>query len=187
MNMTENGEPTMQVRSIKTRARHYKAFAHSHPLEFNGIVGVQHVEIGVVVKGMESREIYKLDSPDLKGPVAVDVTGIKRALAARRLPLVIHEAQLNQEWVDYTLRSNGVEEEGIARLKPIDLRRPGILIHWGNDHTTLVDGAHRLVRRWREGMTTFEFAYLRFEKPMLDYVARPDEMFKFYDRPEEKT
>jgi hypothetical protein len=184
--MIEEDLPAMRVSEITVRARHYKAFTHDHPYEFDGVMGVQRIPEGVIVHGIESREVFMLDKSDI-GPVHVDVTGLKRALATRLIPLVMYEAQLNQRFVDYTMKSNGCEEAGIARLLPRDLKRPGILIHWAGDHTTFVDGAHRLVRRWREGMTTFQFARVEFSEDVLRYVARPGGEGKFYENDRRKT
>lgn len=177
--------PQMHTFSIPVLDQHYAAFSHRHPFEINAITGFRPAPRGVFVEGIEVREVFSLDSEAI-GAVSIDVTGIKRALASRRIPLEMFEAHLNQEWVDYTMQSNGCEEEGIARLTPADLQRPGILMHWTGQHTTLVDGAHRLVRRWREGLTTFQFAYVPLTRETMAYVARPGDEAKFYDKTGER-
>lgn len=95
----------------------------------------------------------------------INVTGIRACLARRAVPFVMLKSKLNEEWYRYTLESCGCEEEHIARLTPSDLERPGIMINWSKEarHTTLIDGSHRLCRRWRDGLKTFEFAFVNRE------------------------
>lgn len=48
----------------------------------------------------------------------------------------------------------GVEEEHALKLPDTALEAPGIVGQWGSDHI-LIDGAHRLWRRWQRGDTDF--------------------------------
>jgi hypothetical protein len=170
--------PQMKCRMIPTLERHYEAFGYKHPLEMSVVLGAEAVESGLLVHGIEMREIFRMDHG--MGKMSVDVTGLKRALNRRAIPLVMQEATLNKRFVEYTVQSNGCEEEGIARLKPADLERPGILMAYKGAVNVFVDGAHRMVRRWREGMTTFEFAFVPFNEDTLRYVSRPEDEGKFY-------
>lgn len=142
--------------SIPTLEKHYKHFSFVHGLEF-------HIEKndGEWHSMLGRREMFNLHAPTVFGEqrVSIDVSGIKYALANRKMHFTMHEGLLNQTWADYVFKCGGCEEQGIDRLKPSDLRRPGILVLWDSTgNQTMIDGNHRLVRRWREKMTTFQYA-----------------------------
>ena len=166
---------------IETLPQHYAAFAYKHPLEAK--FPTQMITPDWYVGG-EMREIYGLDNP-IFGKVSIDVTGIKRGLALGTIPMKMRELTLTQAWVDYVLKTCGVEEEGVLRLTPRDLRRPGIIIQWTpkGDHVTQVDGNHRLVARWRVGLKTWQYAHV-IAPDVSRYVVRPGDEGRFFDTPE---
>lgn len=150
-----NNYPVLRIDEIETTSNHYAAFRKVHPLE-----GTAFLIDDDRVHASPIEETYTLTAKSL-GTVHINVTGIKEALAMDRIPFKMFRCHLDQRWYEYTMKSAGVEEEGIERLElGADLDRPGIMIVWTPeyDHTTIVDGNHRLCRRWREGMVTFEFA-----------------------------
>jgi len=155
--------PQMRVNRIDTMDEHRSAFElANHPLE--GSV-VMLSDNGITVSPIE--ETYTLTESRL-GTVHINITGIKQGLGSGAIPFTMYRAEATQEWHDYTMQSSGVEEEGIARLKPADLKRPAICIVWRQDfsHTTFVDGNHRICRRWRDGLTTFDFAMVIYPDVM---------------------
>jgi hypothetical protein len=164
-----------EVTQIPTAERHFKQFAFKHSLEID-IDTIS--DDGKFQTTFRRREIYTVDKKELfGGDISIDVTGIKRALVARQLPFRMFQASLNEGWVNHVLNYGGCEEDHIVRLTPADLRRPGILVLWTGDgsNTTLIDGNHRLVRRWREGLTTFDFAVVSGPTIVREgFVAEPD-------------
>lgn len=154
--MNDQQRPSAQVAEIPLTKRHLRCFAEPHPLE---AVAVLLRPDGVDV--LQMQETYTLTEKVL-GTVQINVTGIRACLAKCSIPFIMLRCHLNEEWYRYTLESCGCEEDHIARLQPADLERPGIMINWDSErhHTTLVDGGHRLCRRWRDGLKTFEIAYV---------------------------
>lgn len=77
------------------------------------------------------------------------------ALAKKRgLPTT--NCEFPQEVIDFILKADTVEEQYLAKVDPND-DRPGIVVVWlpGDGHS-LVDGNHRLIRKYREGVTNME-------------------------------
>jgi hypothetical protein len=171
--MSQNSDdlPMVKVDEIPITDHHIACFAARHALEVAVLL--------VSPKGVEALDInetYTLTERSL-GTVQINVTGIRRRLATRAVPFIMLRCHLNEEWYRYTLVSCNCEEEHIARLTAADLERPGIMVNWdaARHHTTLVDGSHRLCRRWRDGLKTFEFAYVDREhvKQFIHQVEKP--------------
>jgi hypothetical protein len=53
----------------------------------------------------------------------------------------------------------GIEEPKVERLRPADLREPGYAAIFPESDYTIVDGHHRLVRRYRGGVRTMDFYF----------------------------
>lgn len=70
----------------------------------------------------------------------------------RRITLDLDEAQY-----DLCMKHRGIEEDKVAALKPSNLREPGMACLLGPDEFTIVDGHHRLVRRYRGGVRVMDF------------------------------
>lgn len=60
---------------------------------------------------------------------------------------------------EYNLCMNhrGIEEPKVAALRPADLREPGYAVLFEEGSFTIVDGHHRLVRRYRGGVRVMDF------------------------------
>ena len=144
--------PTLEIKWIDVLRRHVQAFGVPHALE-----GTAYLISELGIESSPIEEIYTLTERSL-GTVHINVTTIRRAFAKYSIPFRMLECTLNESWYRYTMESSGVEEDGITRI--IDLDIPGIMIAWDEDmsHTTIVDGNHRLCRRWRDGLKTFECA-----------------------------
>lgn len=91
--------------------------------------------------------------------------------------------RLKADQLQYILEHRGIEGWYLSRIGPKLLRSPGILITWRDDDTDiLADGAHRFVRRWREGLRDMRFfriteeqarpAVLNVDGPLLEWVGR---------------
>lgn len=64
---------------------------------------------------------------------------------------------LTQENYDLCIKHRGIEEPKVEALTPSQLREPGLSVILGNGLFTIVDGHHRLVRRWRGGVRVMDF------------------------------
>lgn len=189
--MNQHTQPSIQlgrVESIPTLERHYQQFAFKHPLEHDSETIS---EDGKFKTRLMRREVFTVEKYELfGGEISIDVTGIKRALVARKLPMRMYRAELNASWVEYVRQYGGCEEDHIAALKAADLRRPGIIVLWvASSNTTLIDGNHRIVRRWREGLTTFDMAAVSGQEIIAGgFVAPagPEAMVKFMTNAEKR-
>lgn len=70
---------------------------------------------------------------------------------------------LDQAVYDLCMNNRGIEEPKIAALEAKSLRDPGYGVLFESGLFTIVDGHHRLVRRWRGGVRVMDF-----------WVAGPD-------------
>lgn len=72
--------------------------------------------------------------------------------AFARITMDITEAEYNLCMVH-----RGIEEEKVARLRGAQLREPGLGALFDNGSFSIIDGHHRLVRRYRGGIRTMDF------------------------------
>jgi hypothetical protein len=131
-----------------------------------------------LVKEFEKREIYQWsdDSEEKYGTIIFDVRNIKDGIFAGKLEHVVLKFDIDQEWIDY-LRSTSVEPERLATVTGID--RPGIAIMFPNDKIVLIDGNHRVVKRWESGEKTFRVIMLTLYE-VRAHVCRPGEEEIFF-------
>jgi hypothetical protein len=136
---------------------------------------------GQIVRSEIRFETFSFSAPET-GDVVFDVRGIKDALVAGKLKFSMYEAELSADWAEYIRINNGVEAGRMASLTAADLERPGIVVLWPDEHSTVIDGNNRLVRRWDDGLKTFRFANVPISKDLVPYICRPGEEEKFLDR-----
>lgn len=164
--MMQGEYPALPLHWIPKQKRHQRAFGYRHPMEQTFVTGLELDKRGVIVKGVEIMETYTLENVDLAPcPIRINVTRIKRGLHDSAIKYEMVRGTLSQDWHDYILKSCGCEEEHIARLTLEDLKRPAIMIAWDPQlhMTSTIDGSHRICRRWREGMSFFETAFVHYE------------------------
>jgi hypothetical protein len=176
----------MYCQPVETLESDLKAFAYVGSVYASSDRAIGVLGGKVLIECLRKREIFSFTSPEMKLDVIFDVRGIKDALAAKKLAFTMFEGELSQEWHDSVIRSNGVEAERVAQLTAEDLERPGIVIGWGGpaqgEHT-LIDGNHRMARRWQLGMKTFRFAVVPMSKKLLRrYICSPGEQMRFIER-----
>lgn len=158
--------PMLRIDVIPTEQRHIDAFRHKHPMEQSFVTGMRLEKDGKLwLDGVEVRETYTLETAWFPWPIRVDVTGLKRAIASQEIEFEVYQCQHSQEWHDYIAKTCGVEEPHVARLTTEQLERPAIMMMWDRHgtETSTVDGAHRIVRRWRDGLKTFEMVIVQYE------------------------
>ena len=184
--MPNEDSSTVPARRVRTLASDREAFRHRHAFDKRAD-RVMAADVGgmLLVESRISFEIFRFEAPDI-GKITFDVRGIKSALADGALEFAMYVATLDSGWVEHTRNNNGVEVERLATLTPDDLRRPGILVMWpGSPHSTLIDGAHRLVKRWDTGLRNFRFAALPLSRALLPYMCETGEEETFLDRQKE--
>ncbi len=135
---------------------------------------------GLISQGISVREYYHLNIPEI-GELFFDVRGIKDAIAADKIRCVVMKAQLTERWVELIRTQNDVEEVRVAKLTPADLRRPGVAVGWPNGAITLIDGSHRLVKRFRLGLSTFRYVVVDITD-LEPFTCLPGEEAKFFNR-----
>lgn len=70
----------------------------------------------------------------------------------RRITMDIGDAEY-----DLCMKHRGIEEQKVERLPPRQLRQPGYGVLFEDGSFTIVDGHHRLVRRYRGGVRVMDF------------------------------
>lgn len=87
---------------------------------------------------------------------------------------------LDQKVYDLCLTHRGIEEDKIAALTPKSLRDPGYGVLFDDDGSfTIVDGHHRLVRRYRGGVRVMDFwvaPQAVWRHCLVEYSAEGEEM-----------
>lgn len=76
-----------------------------------------------------------------------------------KMPAEFRKITMDLNDANYTLcmEHRGIEEPKIQALQPKQLREPGYAVLFGEGLFTIVDGHHRLVRRWRGGVRVMDF------------------------------
>lgn len=67
--------------------------------------------------------------------------------------------QLGADEYDLTMQHRGIEEPKVKRLTEAQRDEPGYAVILPNGSYTIVDGHHRLVRRYRDGRRSMEFYF----------------------------
>ena len=58
---------------------------------------------------------------------------------------------------DHLIKNGGVEEEHIANFPRENYDNPLLVCRWEDETTTIIDGAHRYVKRYRAGEHSFRY------------------------------
>lgn len=128
------------------------------------MVNLNHISVRQVFRHIEPNGIER----------AFMVDDMRDAILRRRLPAREAIVALDQDGYDLMMRDRGVEEWKIARLMHPYLSQPGILCHFNDDDSDLlVDGTHRYVRLWRDGVREMAMYLVaeKFWKPFALEVA----------------
>lgn len=67
------------------------------------------------------------------------------------------EVDLGAADVDFIYRKHGIEDAGLLRLSAKKLETPGIMCDLPDGTVVVVDGNHRYVRRYRDGLRSMKF------------------------------
>jgi hypothetical protein len=142
---------------------------------------VTEVDDGYVVQSHERREVFTFDAPGI-GTWRFDVRGIKDAIRLHRIPAwMMRLPEVPESFYQHVLNNNGVELQRLPKVTEHDLTRPGIMVHWPNGYSTLIDGNHRLCARYRRDMKDFRFLIVDVAD-CAPFMCRPGEEDKLFDR-----
>jgi hypothetical protein len=119
---------------------------------------LREVEDGTIVCSEEQREVFSFEEPSI-GAITFDVRGIKNGILAGRIPTAVYRMEeIPEHFYQHVLTNNGVEPERLPKVTAHDLERPGIMVQWpDSENSTLIDGNHRLCRRYQLGLIGFRF------------------------------
>lgn len=139
-------------------------------------------EDGAIVETRERREIFSFHAPEL-GTWLFDVRGIKDAiLDGRMTSAFMHRiATIPEHFYQHVLANNGVEPDRIPKVTKRDLKRPGIMVLWPNGYSTMIDGNHRLCRRYQLGLGNFRFLLLNVVE-CFPFMCRPGDEDRLFPK-----
>lgn len=105
-------------------------------------------------------------------------TALIRWLVSRENPPVAHRLDLDADLVAHIERNHGVEQGHLKNVT--DLETPILLVVFEDSTNLVVDGNHRIVKRWREGHKTVLACILHpgeWEHCLVTDLELPREMY----------
>lgn len=136
---------------------------------------------GEIVKGWERRECYTFTAPEI-GTLRFDIRGIKDAIVDGRINVQAFKmTPIDPAFYEHVLKNNGVEEPRIAQIGGRDLDRPGIMVMWPDGHSSLIDGNHRMCKRYRLGLESFRFLMVNV-LDCVPHMCRPGDEARLFER-----
>jgi hypothetical protein len=104
-----------------------------------------------VFDGHPTDEIFS--HTDLQGVTRHwNTSAMVRAVFQRRVKPSLVNCPLTEDLIQHIEQNHGVEEPNIAQLPDKVLEIPVVLVHFDDGSDLLVDGNHRVVKRWRKGL-----------------------------------
>jgi len=137
---------------------------------------------GTIVQSREKREIFTFSAPDI-GTVIFDVRSIKDAIIDGEIPATMYriDGETPEHFYQHILHNNGVDPERLAQFSGRDLKRPGIMVMWPHGESSMIDGNHRLCRRYELKVPNFRFLMIE-ATDCLRYMCRPGEEKELFER-----
>lgn len=97
---------------------------------------------------------------------------------------------LTEENYGLCMSHRGIEEPKVERLRPKDLREPGYAVLFEDGLFTVVDGHHRMVRRYRGGVRVMDFWITTrpvWQHCLVEYSAEHEELLAAQMPPKEEN
>lgn len=129
--------------------------------EFHHVLNTHQCAEGLLVQAAVKSEIYCVQDADL-GPLIYFVRQIKDAIVQDRIKYRVGRTKLNEEWYNMVLTKNGVEEDHLKDIPNRLLAVPPIGVMCLNNGLQIIDGSHRIVKRWRYGNPYMRFIMVHF-------------------------
>lgn len=122
------------------------------------------------------REVFR--HVDLDGLVRhFSIPTLTRMIRTKPEDWSLSSLPLTKVDVDHVLKNNGVEKERIKAYPLSKLDIPGIACIFPEGSILIVDGSHRLVKRFRRGLKTMEF-YMAPENVWKAALIDPAQLLK---------
>lgn len=154
-----------------------RALRRKHCLESREVIVEQEVEPGVTLVASRVRaEVwhYHGDQYFPKGLV-FNVRGIKDDIVSGEIDSHVIRIKITEEFYRHTLTNGGVEEQHVRSLNSEDLDRIAVGVLMPGDTLMLIDGNHRLARRYRDGMTDMRVVVVRCSA-CREHLALPEQI-----------
>jgi hypothetical protein len=81
-----------------------------------------------------------------------NTSAMVRAVFQRKVKPSLVNCPLTEDLIQHIEQNHGVEEPNISQLPDKVLDIPVVLVHFEDGQDLLVDGNHRVVKRWRKGL-----------------------------------
>lgn len=133
----------------------------------------------LLLQGRPTDEVFTFEADDGSGIWHFNVSAVERWLYDRTRPpeetpsrwqaagLKWGEIQFPREQVEEVILPRKLfEEERVAQLVEPYLSKPIITVIWPDDTTVLIDGTHRMIRKYREGAATIRMIQLPYKFAM---------------------
>lgn len=105
---------------------------------------------GTLVHQADVIETFRSNTPGLPD-IIFDVRAIKDAVINNQIKFEVFRSEISDAWYNHILKNGGIEEPRVAGLSEQDLKRPLITILFPQGWTQIIDGNHRLIKRYRRG------------------------------------
>jgi hypothetical protein len=83
---------------------------------------------------------------------------------------------IRAEDIDHIVKFNGIEQEHIDRIPESEVNKFGIIIQWQDSTQTIINGNHRMVKRFRLGYDFMKFYVLTMQQTKKSLLAIPPEV-----------
>lgn len=89
------------------------------------------------------------------GDILFNIDDLKSRIATDMIKYTPLQASLNEDFFNHVVKSSSVDVEAARNYEYKDLNLPAISIIWPDGTTTLVDGSHRIVKRYLDELPDF--------------------------------
>ena len=152
----------------RLRDRDRRALLRLAGQEKRELVAQTNVAPGIDMQVHEVRvEIWRYNGDATFPPGTVfDVRGIKDDIAKGRIPCSAIRIDMTESWVTHIGTNGGIDESRVSSLEPHMLGRIAVGIMMPSKSLMIVDGNHRIVRRWRDGLRDVRIAVVEWRSCM---------------------
>lgn len=95
---------------------------------------------------------------------------IMRAIAQRKITPDFATVDIPESVYQHIQANHGIEEDHLSSITIKMLESPALLAHFDEGSDLLIDGSHRLVKRYRQGLRTIEVLVVQ-EKDWTPYLV----------------
>jgi hypothetical protein len=85
-----------------------------------------------------------------------NASAMTRAILSRKVAPTLMQFELDEHTAKHIEANHGIEEKHLATIDDKMLESPVIMVHFEDGSDLIVDGSHRVVKRWRNGLRTVD-------------------------------